>query len=187
MKQGQIPTLKDIAKKLKLSTSTVSRALKDHPSIGLVTTMRVKKLAAELHYEPDSRAIFFKQQKSFTIGVVLPNLSEAFFSTAITAIEDRAADNHYTVILGQSLANEERELRILKSFTKHRVDGVIISLSKNTTSFDFIETFKKANIPVVFFDCSPDTADVYRIVSDLATGMIEAISTFVSWGHHRIA
>jgi DNA-binding LacI/PurR family transcriptional regulator len=187
MKQGQIPTLKEIAKKLKLSTSTVSRALKDHPSIGLVTTMRVKKLAAELHYEPDSRAIFFKQQKSFTIGVVLPNLSEAFFSTAITAIEDRAADNHYTVILGQSLDNEERELRILKSFKKHRVDGVIISLSKNTTNFDFIETFKKANIPVVFFDCVPDRDDVYRIVSDLETGMIEAINTFVSCGHHRIA
>src|SRR5690606_820902 len=187
MKQGQIPTLKQIAKQLKLSTSTVSRALKDHPSIGLVTTMRVKKLAAELNYEPDNRAIFFKQQKTFTIGVVLPSLSEAFFSTAITAIENIATDNNYTVILGQSLDNAARELRILESFKKHRVDGVIISISKRTTDFDFIETFKQANIPVVFFDCVPDRSDVYRIVSDLETGMLEAINTFVSCGHNRIA
>jgi len=187
MKQGQLPTLKQIAKKLKLSTSTVSRALKDHPSIGLVTTMRVKKLAAELNYEPDNRAIFFKQQKTFTIGVVLSSLSEAFFSTAISAIENKATENNYTVILGQSLDDEARELRILESFKKHRVDGVIVSLSKNTTNFDFIETFQKASIPVVFFDCVPDREDVYRIVSDLETGMIEAINTFASCGHRRIA
>ncbi|TCK84852.1 LacI family DNA-binding transcriptional regulator [Albibacterium bauzanense] len=187
MKQGQIPTLKQIAKRLKLSTSTVSRALKDHPSIGLVTTMRVKKLAAELNYEPDNRAIFFKQQKTFTIGVVLPNLSEAFFSTAISAIEDMATAHNYTVILGQSLDDEARELKILESFKKHRVDGIIVSLSKNTNNFDFIETFQKMNIPVVFFDCVPDREDVYRIVSDLETGMIEAINTFVSCGHNRIA
>src|SRR3546814_13753736 len=86
--------------------------------------MRVKKLAAELNYEPDNRAIFFKQQKTFTIGVVLPNLSEAFFSTAISAIEDMATAHNYTVILGQSLDDEARELKILDSFTKHRVAGI---------------------------------------------------------------
>jgi len=187
MKQGQVPTLKEIAKRLKLSTSTVSRALKDHPSIGLVTTMRVKKLAEELNYEPNSRAIFFKQQKTFTIGVVLPSLSEAFFSTAISAIENKANEENYTVILGQSLDDEIRELKILETLKKHRVDGVILSVSKNTTNFDFIESFQKANIPIVFFDCVPDREDVHRIVANLETGMLEAISTFVSCGHNRIA
>jgi len=187
MKQEQIPTLKEIAKRLKLSTSTVSRALKDHPSIGLVTTMRVKKLAKELNYEPNNRAIFFKQQKTFTIGVVLPSISEAFFSTAISAIENKASEENYTVILGQSLDDEGRELKILETLKRHRVDGVILSVSKNTSNFDFIEIYKKANIPIVFFDCVPDRTDVHRIIADLGTGMTEAINTFVNCGHHRIA
>src|SRR5690606_1563154 len=179
MKQEHITTLKEIAKRLKLSTSTVSRALKDHPSIGLVTTMRVKKLAQELNYEPNSRAIFFKQQKTFTIGVVLPKISEAFFSTAISAIENKAAEENYTVILGQSLDDEGIELQLLETLAKHGVDGVIRSLSKSTTNFDFIESYKKSSIPLVFFDCVPDRTDVHRIVADLSTGMIEAIDTFV--------
>src|SRR5690606_6055307 len=152
-----------------------------------VTTMRVKKLAEELNYEPNNRAIFFKQQKTFTIGVVLPRISEAFFSTAISAIENKANEENYTVILGQSLDDESRELRILETLKRHRVDGVILSVSKNTSNFDFIETYQKSNIPLVFFDCVPDRTDVHRIVSDLATGMTEAIDTFVSCGHHRIA
>lgn len=181
------PTLKEIAKRLKLSTSTVSRALKDHPSIGLVTTMRVKKLAEELNYEPNNRAIFFKQQKTFTIGVVLPSLSESFFSTAISAIENKASEEDYTVILGQSLDDEKRQFRILETLRKHRVDGIIVSVAKNTSNFEFIETLDKAGIPIVFFDCVPDRDDVVRIVSDLKPGIMEAIDTFVSCGHHRIA
>lgn len=187
MKSGKLPTLKEIAKRLKLSTSTVSRALKDHPSIGLVTTMRVKKLAEELGYEPNNTAIFFKQRKTFTIGVVLPSLSEAFFSTAISAIENIANAKGYTVILGQSLDDTERELRILETLKNHRVDGLIASLGKNTTNFSFIDIFKKANIPIVFFDCVPDREDVNVIVCELRTGMIEAVDTFVSCGHKSIA
>jgi DNA-binding LacI/PurR family transcriptional regulator len=75
----KIPTIKEIAKRLKISTSTVSRALHGHPSIGLVTTMRVKNVASELNYEPNQTAIFFKRRKTLTIGVIVPDLSEAFF------------------------------------------------------------------------------------------------------------
>src|SRR5690606_31311438 len=92
MKEGKPATIKEIAKRLKISPSTVSRALNDHPSIGLVTTMRVKKIAAELNYEPNQTAIFFKQRKTFTIGVVLPNISEPFFSAAISEIENVASE-----------------------------------------------------------------------------------------------
>jgi DNA-binding LacI/PurR family transcriptional regulator len=187
MKPGHVTTLKEIAKRLKLSTSTVSRALKDHPSIGLVTTMRVKNLARELNYEPNNRAIFFKQQRTFTIGVVLPKLSEAFFATAISAIENKANEENCTVILGQSLDDEDRELKILETLKKHRVDGVIVSVSKNTRNFDFIEVYRKANIPIVFFDCVPDREDAHRVMVELETGMMEAIDTLVSCGHSRIA
>jgi len=187
MNKGKQPTIKEIAKRLKISTSTVSRALNDHPSIGLVTTMRVKKLAEELNYEPNRTAIFFKQRKTFTIGVILPSLSEAFFSAAISEIENIASNKNYTVILGQTLDDPVRELKIIHTMKSHRVDGIILSTAKNTREFDYIDVLKAAGIPVVFFDCVPDLLHINAIVSDLKTGMLEAIDTFVSCGHSRIA
>ncbi|MCL4639190.1 MULTISPECIES: LacI family DNA-binding transcriptional regulator [Olivibacter] len=187
MNKGKQPTIKEIAKRLKISTSTVSRALNDHPSIGLITTMRVKKLAEELNYEPNRTAIFFKQRKTFTIGVILPSLSEAFFSAAISEIENFANSRNYTVILGQSLDDPERELKIINTMKVHRVDGIILSSAKNTREFEYIEILRNAGIPVVFFDCVPDLVQINAIVSNLKTGMKEAIDTFASCGHRGIA
>src|SRR5882672_3485950 len=101
MKQKPV-TIKEIAKRLNVSVSTISRALHDHPSIGLRMRQAVKKLAEELNYEPNQAAISFKQGKTFTIGVILPNLGEEFFSMAINGIEDIATRNKYTVLIGQS-------------------------------------------------------------------------------------
>ncbi|MFZ4261027.1 LacI family DNA-binding transcriptional regulator [Sphingobacterium sp. HJSM2_6] len=180
-------TIKEIARKLKISPSTVSRALNDHPSIGLVTTMRVKKMAEEMAYEPNQTAIFFKQRKTFTIGVILPKLSEPFFSNAISAIESYAEDKKYTVLLGQSLDNELREASIIQTFKNHRVDGILISLGKNTRDTDFVDILAKSEIPIVFFDCVPDLGNVHKVFSDLSSGMAEAIEAFVERGHRKIA
>jgi len=159
----KLPTIKEIAKQLKISASTVSRALHDHPSIGLRTKMRVKELAKELNYEPNQTAIFFQQRKTFTIGVILPDLSEAFFSSAISGIEDFASDHKYTVLLGQSHNDEQREKQIIETMKNHRVDGLLISISKNTSSFDHFEMLRKYNIPVVFFDRIPDLPDFHTV------------------------
>ncbi|MFD2600335.1 LacI family DNA-binding transcriptional regulator [Sphingobacterium corticis] len=180
-------TIKEIARKLKISTSTVSRALNDHPSIGWATTTRVKKMAEELNYEPNQTAIFFKQRKTFTIGVILPKLAEPFFTEAISSIEQFANERNYTVLLGQSLDDEQRELNIIQTFKKHRVDGLLISLAKNTGSFEFVDILRQSNIPVVFFDRVPERTDTHRVYSDLSTGMNEAIQAFVSRGHKNIA
>lgn len=187
MKSNKPATIKEIARKLKISPSTVSRALNDHPSIGLVTTMRVKKMAEELNYEPNQTAIFFKQRKTFTIGVILPALSEPFFSSAISAIEAIAEDRKYTVLLGQSLDDEQREAKIIATFKKHRVDGILMSLGKNTTDLGFLDMLESSDIPVVFFDCVPESTAVHRVYCDLATGMEEAIEAFISRGHKNIA
>ncbi|WP_257669063.1 LacI family DNA-binding transcriptional regulator [Parapedobacter tibetensis] len=187
MKEGKPATIKEIAKRLKISPSTVSRALNDHPSIGLVTTMRVKKVAKELNYEPNQTAIFFKQRKTFTIGVVLPSLSEPFFSAAISEIENVASSKNYTVIMGQSLDDADRELRILQTLKTHRVDGILMSIGKNTQNYGFIDLLESAGIPIVFFDCVPDLENINKVVSDLETGMLEAIDVFVSCGHNAIS
>lgn len=180
-------TIKEIARKLRISPSTVSRALNDHPSIGLVTTERVKKMAAELGYEPNQTAIFFKQRRTFIIGVILPKLSEPFFAEAISAIENEAAKHNYTVLLGQSLDSIEREKNIVNTFRNHRVDGIIMSLGKNTTDLSFIEALNKYNIPIVFFDCVPEQLNVPKVSCDLSTGIYEAIEAFKQRGHQHVA
>jgi DNA-binding LacI/PurR family transcriptional regulator len=184
---NKLPTIKEIARKLNISTSTVSRALHDHPSIGWVTTMRVKQLATELNYEPNFSAISFKQRKTFVIGVLLPNLSEAFFSTAISGIEEFASTRKYNVLIGQSLDDQEREVRILESMKTHRVDGMIVSVSKNTTCFEHFEQLQHYNIPIVFFDCIPERTDVHYTACNLQTGMLKAINTLVEKGINGIA
>jgi LacI family transcriptional regulator, repressor for deo operon, udp, cdd, tsx, nupC, and nupG len=180
------PTIKEIAKRLNISISTVSRALHDHPSIGFRTKMRVKQLANELNYEPNQTAIFFQKGKTFTIGVILPELSESFFSTAISAIEDTANKNKYTVLLGQSHDNQEREQQIVETMKSHRVDGLIVSISKNTTTYDHFQSLEKYRIPVVFFDRIPNIADIHYVACNMEFGTVEAVSFLLKKGHRII-
>src|SRR6476646_8737940 len=145
-------TIKQIAKELNISISTVSRALHDHHSIGLRTKMRVKELAKELKYEPNQTAIFFKQGKTFTIGVILPELSDAFFSSAISGIENFTKTKLYNILVSQSHDNQVTEKQLVEKMKDHRVDGMLISVSKNTSNYEHFEMLEDYNIPVVFFD-----------------------------------
>src|SRR5689334_25170058 len=120
-------TIKEIAKRLNVSVSTVSRALHNHSSIGQKTKLQVQKMAKELNYEPNQAAISFKQGRTMTLGVILPNLGEEYFSIAINGIEDVATRNSYTVLIGQSHDDTEREIQITDTMRKHRVDGLLIS------------------------------------------------------------
>ena len=184
--EKKLPTIKEIAQRLNISISTVSRALHDHPSIGLRTRMAVKKMAAELKYEPNQTAIFFKQRKTFTIGVILPNLREEFFSSAINGIENIALQNSYIVLIGQSHDDIETEKKILETMKKHRVDGILASISKNTTQIDHFEHMKSYDIPVVFFDRVPNVPDVHSVSCNLYHSSIEAVEFLIRKGHKNI-
>jgi len=181
-----LPTLKEIAKQLNVSISTVSRALHNHRSIGLKTKMQVQDLAKKLNYEPNQTAIFFQQRKTFTIGVVLPELSEAFFSSAISGIEDCAYKNNYTVLLGQSHDSEEKEKLLVESMKNHRVDGLLISIAKNTTHYEHFESLKRYKIPVVFFDRIPDMPNIHFVACNLVSGTIQAINFLFKKGHRVV-
>lgn len=180
-------TIVDIAKKLNISKSTVSRALSNHASIGLRTKMRVQQLAAELNYEPDQTAINFKQRRKFLLGVVLPSISHEFFSSIVSGIEDVAYNKNYTLLLGQSRDDESREKRIVETMKDHRVDGMLISISKNTTNYDHFEMLRKNKIPVVFFDRIPNMNNIHYIASQLESGMKEAVNFLIRKGHKHIA
>ena len=184
--ENKVTTLKEIANRLKFSISTVSRALNNHPSIGLRTTAQVQQLAKELNYEPNQTALFFKQQKTYTIGVILPNLKEEFFSQAINGIEDVAKQNQYSVLIGQSHDEIEQEKQIVTAMKNHRVDGLIISISKHTKNYQHLTSLEKYNIPVVFFDRVPDLATVHKVSSDINSGTRQAIEFLLKNGHRRI-
>ena len=171
---------------LNISASTVSRALNDHASIGLITKMRVKKLAKEMNYEPNQRAIQFLQGKSNTIGVILPELSEAFFSAAICGIEDVAYKRNYTVLLAQSHDDPERERLLIAKMKTQRVDGILISVSKISSSYEHFEAFTKLNIPIVFFDRIPPISNIHYVASNLETGTTEAVNYLLRKGHRTI-
>lgn len=179
-------TIKEIAQRLSVSISTVSRALHNHPSIGLRTRMQVKKLAAEMNYEPNQAAISFKKGRTFTIGVILPNLREEFFSMAINGIEDVATKNNYTVLIGQSHDDKEREKKIVDSMRRYRVDGIIVSISKNTDSFEHFAELEKQKIHVVFFDRVPESDNVYRVFCSLKQSSVEMVDWLIKHGHKRI-
>jgi len=182
-----VPTIKEIAKRLNISVSTVSRALHNHHSIGLRTKTRVQELAKELNYEPNQTAIFFKQGKTFTIGVILPNLSESFFSSAISGIEDFAKTKKYNVLVGQSHDDEQTEKQLVEAMKTHRVDGMLLSVAKNTRDYSHFDMLRKYEIPLVFFDSIPKKQDIHYVACNLENGMSNAIHFLVKRGHRNIA
>jgi len=184
--QTKPTTIKEIAQILGISVSTVSRALHDHPSIGLTTRAKVKKLAGELNYEPNQTAIFLQKGKTHTIGVILPELSEAFFSAAISAIEDTAYKKNYTVLLAQSHDDEQKEKQLVEKMKNHRVDGLLVSVGKNTSSYQHFENLKKYNIPVVYFDRIPAIPNIHYVACNMEIGTIEAVSYLLKKGHRAI-
>jgi DNA-binding LacI/PurR family transcriptional regulator len=184
---NKLPTIKEIAKRLNVSVSTVSRALSDHPRIGLRTKMQVQQVVKELGYEPNAKAISFKQQKSFVVGVVLPFIREEFFSQAISGIETAAMESNYTILFGQSYDDAEREKNVVETMRKQRVDGLIISLSKETNNYDHLKALEKYNMPVVYFDRVPPFNNVNKVFCNLYKGTIDMVVWLVSRGYKRIA
>src|SRR5687768_3589096 len=130
MKKGV--TIKDIAVKLNMSVSTVSKALNNDKSISQLTKQRVQQLASEWHYVPNESARHFKQNRSFTIGLIIPSLMDQFYVLAINGVESVALEQKYNVILAQTHEDLVRQENALNVMTSNRVDGVIVALSKNT-------------------------------------------------------
>lgn len=181
------PTIKQIARQLNVSVSTVSRALSNHPRIGISTKEKVQNLAKELGYEPNSQAISFKQKKTFIIGVIIPDIKEDFFSQAINGIEAAATLHNYTMLFSQSYDDLEIEKRVVGVMKKHRVDGLIISLSKETNSYHHLEAFRKYGIPIVCFDRVPTKNNFHKVFCNINAATVEMVNWFFNKGFQRIA
>jgi LacI family transcriptional regulator len=144
--------LRALAGKLNLSVSTVSRALGDKQDIGASTKKRVLKLATELNYQPNAQAASLRQRKSKTIGVVVPEIANNFFSLVIDGIEEVANANGYHVLIYLTHESLQKEIKIAKHIQNGRVDGLLISISSETVNVDHLREIKNAGLPLVFFD-----------------------------------
>lgn len=180
-------TIKDIARELGISPSTVSRALKDHPDISLATKQAVTKLAEELNYQPNSIALSLRQSKSNTIGVIIPEIVHFFFSTIISGIEDVAYEAGYSVIVSQSNESYDREVMDSKALFNNRVDGMLVSVSRETANFDHLASIHKRGMPMVFFDRVCDLIDCSQVVVDDYDGAYQATTHLIQQGYQKIA
>jgi LacI family transcriptional regulator len=151
MKKG-LTTIKDIARKLKISPSTVSRALKNHPDISDSTKNAVNELAQKMNYRPNALALSLKQNRSNTLGVIIPEIVHYFFSSVISGIEDVAYDAGFNVIICQSSEKYDREVANVNTLQAYRVDGILVSVSKETKNYSHFQNIRKNKIPLVFYD-----------------------------------
>jgi len=180
-------TIKDIARELGISPSTVSRALKDHPDISPETKKAVNELAEKLNYQPNIVALNLRQKKTNTIGVIIPEIVHFFFSTVISGIEDIAYQAGYNVILAQSNESYQREVTDMKALFNSRVDGMLLSLSRETTNYDHIESIINRGMPIVFYDRMYNSPGCSKVIVDDYSGSKEAVLHLVDQGCKRIA
>jgi len=180
-------SLKDLAHELGVSIATVSRALRNSPEIGQEMQMKVKELAKRLNYRPNPFAQSLRKEGPRIIGVVVPNLVTHFYAAVLDGIEDEARRADYSVISSNSHESCEDEMRAIDNFINLHVEGIIASVSQNTTDYSHFEKVSKMGIPLVFFGrtCLPDLFSSVTANGDVAAQ--EATQHLIDTGSRRIA
>ncbi len=186
MKKTKI-TIKEMAKRLDVSPSTISRALQNHPSIGKKTTTEVQKLAKKIGYFPNSIASNLRRNKTNLIGVIIPRIDRYFQSSAIAGIEEVASKAGYYVIISQSNNSYEREKENARMLMSSQADGIIACLAMETNNYDHLTMFKENNIPLVFFDRVCYEIETHKVIIDDFGASMKATEHLISIGCKRIA
>ncbi len=180
-------TIKDIAQKLNISASTVSRALHDHSAIKKETKDAVKKLAEELEYYPNQQALSLLQNKTNTIGIIIPEITSHFFSSIITGIQDIIGNTNYNVIICQTDELYSNEVAIAENFLKIGIDGLLVSPSSTTSNVDHFKKIQKRGIPIVIFDRDCPGLEADKVLVDDYDGAFQAVEYLIKSGCKSIA
>ncbi|AEI49031.1 LacI family DNA-binding transcriptional regulator [Runella slithyformis] len=186
MKKHQI-TIVDIARQLNISKSTVSRALTGHPRVSEKTKEAVLKLAGELDYQRNMLAINLMSSQSHTIGIIVPEFVTSFFPMVIMGAQEVASKAGYNVLISQSNESYETEVANAKVMLDNRVDGVLVSLTRETRNYDHLNVFQRKGIPIVFFNRVCDDMQVPKVVVDDYEGAFKAVEHLILTGRKRIA
>jgi DNA-binding LacI/PurR family transcriptional regulator len=180
-------TIKDIARQLGISKSTVSRALGGRSDVHPETKKKIMDLAHSLEYQPNALAINLKQQRTNTIGVIVPETINSFFARALGGIQTRADLAGVNVMICQSNESYITEKKNIQSLMANRVDGLIVSISKETDRSQHFRSLFDKGVPLVFFDRICDDIEASRVVTDNYEIVCEGTEHLISQGCKRIA
>ena len=183
-------TIKTIAKELGVSTSTVSKALKDSHEISTETKKKIQAYANLYNYKPNSLALQLRTQKTKVIGVILPKIVHHFFSTVIMGIEEGANEKGYHIMVCFSNESYKKEVETLKVLSNGSVDGLIVSIANETLENKDFKHFKdlvSEEIPLVLFDRVVDEIQCDKVVVDDVGAGYKATKYLIENGHKKIA
>lgn len=180
-------TIKEIAQELGIAPATVSRALNDHPEISESTKKKVNAVAKKMGYRANKIASSLRSGKTKLIGVIIPNAEHWFFGSVVNGISNLASKKGYNVLIYQSNETEEFEKKGVETFIEARVDGIIVSVSKETTNYEHFEHARSLNIPVIFFDRVYDNLQFSSVTIDDFAGGFIATESLIKAGYCRIA
>ncbi|HAO45275.1 MAG TPA: LacI family DNA-binding transcriptional regulator [Ferruginibacter sp.] len=180
-------TIKDIAKALGLSTSTVSRALRGSYEISPETKKLVIEYAEQYNYRPNPIALSLKERRSRSIGVVVCEIANNFFSQAINGIESIAYNRGYHVIISQSHESYDREVVNVEHLASRSVDGLLVSLSSETDHIEHFKNLHEKGFPIVFFDRITEEIETFKVVVDNYKGAYDATQHLIDSGYTKIA
>lgn len=180
-------TIKDIAKALNLSTSTVSRALRGGYEISEETKKVVLDYAEKINFKRNPIALSLKERRSYSIGIIVCEVANVFFSQAIDGIESIAYNRGYHVIISQSHDQYEREVTNIEHLANRSVDGIIISLAAETKNYEHIQRLHDQGLPIVFFDRILESMQTHKVTSNNVQGAFEATEYLISKGCRNIA
>jgi DNA-binding LacI/PurR family transcriptional regulator len=180
-------TIKEIARLLGLSKSTVSRALTEHADVNDETRRKVQSVARQLQYEPNKIALNLKQQCTRTIGVIVPETANVFFAKVMGGIQKVANEAGYNVVVCQSNESYAGEKENIRSLIANQVDGLLISVSQETDNTDHFDIILKKNIPVVFFDRICEAFPTSQVFTNNYEISFEATEHLIAQGCRRIA
>lgn len=179
-------TIKDLARELGISPSTVSRALRDHPDISKATKARVVAAADKHNYQPNQLAQSLQKKRSNTIGVIVPEIRHHFFSTVISGIEEIAYEHGFTIMVCQSNEQLAREIINTQAMVANRVAGLLIAISSETTNYDHLSSALSQNVPLVQFDRVVEDLTTSKVVVDDYTASYGAVTHLIESGYRRI-
>ncbi|GAB4094002.1 LacI family DNA-binding transcriptional regulator [Flaviaesturariibacter terrae] len=180
-------TIKDIAKALNLSTSTVSRALRGSYEISSETKKQVLEYAEKINYRPNPIALSLKERRTRAIGVVVSEIANNFFSQAINGIESIAYNRGYHVIITQSHESHEREKVNVEHMAARGVDGLLISLSSESVDIAHLRELHEKGMPIVFFDRVSHEIETHTVTANNYWGAYHATEHLIYEGFKRIA
>ena len=187
MKSKKRTTIYDIAEKLNIAPSSVSRALNNSSYVKESTKKLILQTAEELNYKMNSLASNLRKGQSKTIGVIVPRINQNFFANVIAGIEDASYKQGYNLIICQSNELYEKEVQCVNTLINQNVDCIVISISVETINYQHLKNILDHHIELIQFDRVADELETLKVINDTLQASYEAVNHLINQGYKRIA